>query len=507
MIKLREKQKAMEEARRVLGAGTTMTSSSTSPSNSISRPPSSMYQSSPQSHPVPVPSPLAGQTHLAPTNHSHLQSSSPNKDQLPNKSSMFANPTSYAPLPIPSPSQAASASLARPPFAQPTENPHAQPQAQPRPQEKVVTSADLLEQARALRKNADATAAASNGSQVQQQSSTTSPPQETSSTPQETASTSAPSTTVAAPIAKPTTPASNGSTLPDPVQSAVAAAGHVAPFSTSASQVGLGLPASVSTDPKRAVTNSRKRKNVESDEGENGKTKPRNRSISNLEAPVVGQQTNEPHFNPFEIAQFLPFSTSTTAPVLSTSQSTGQSQPVYSDPNGSAKSSLSAPSLRPDTSSTSGETFSPHSIGDGHQLPSSTIKNPSESRQLNGTSTASAYTTPSAFGAISSLSSSNPNPPTSAALDPSSFDSISLSMSLDPQAASRPSTSWSYDDTATANGLSSFDPFGGGLDGFDFSSSTFNDDLQALDSQSYQQKPNANWSPEGLDGFDFGNTF
>ena len=510
MIKLREKQRAMEEARRGLGAGTTGPSSaSSSPSNGISRPPSNMYQSSPQSQPIPVPSPLSGHSHLAPTNQTQIQSPQPIRDPLPTKSSMFANPTSYAPLPIPSPSQTASSPLARPPLAQTTENPHAQHQLPPRPQEKVVTSADLLEQARALRKNADATAAASNGSQVQQ-SLTTSPPQETSSTPQETASAPAPSTTIAAPIAKPPTPASNGSSLPDPVQSAVAAAGHVAPFSTSSGQIGLGLPASVPNDPKRSVTNSRKRKNADSDEGETGKTKTRNRSTSNLEAPVVGQQTNEPHFNPFEIAQFLPFSTSTTAPLLSTSPSTAKSQPLYSDANGSAKSSLSAPSLRPDTSSTSGDTFSPHSNGNGHQLPSTARKDTSETQQIGGTSASSAFVTPVAFEASPSFSTSNPKPPTSAALDPSSFDSISLSMSLDPQATSRPGTSWAYNDTAIANGLSSFDNFG--LDrGFDFSSSTFGDELNGIDTQSYNQKSNGtglpNWSPQGLDGFDFGNTF
>lgn len=490
----------MEEARRVLGAGPAMSTAFTNTNPSA---PLKVYQTGSQtpSQPQPTPSPLSGHAHLAPSNTAPRHSpSQPTTNATTGTSSIFANPTSYAPIPphsTPQPysSLPASSLSGRPPSQQAVTS--SQPIPTSRPSEKPVTSADLLEQARALRKNATQTAATNS---TQPPTSTTSPPQDTSSTPQESMSVQAP----AVPATKPPIPTSKPSAAPDPVQSAVAAAGHVAPFSTSAPQLGLGIPASVPLETNRSVTNSKKRKNEESENaGGSSKAKTRTRSTSNLEAPIVGQQTNEPHFNPFEITHFLPFSTATpSAPI---SPSTRKPPPNFSDDSNSTKAPISNPSLRPDTSSRSAETLSPHSTVNT-KFPSA---DPSIAKPVFPDTLTPALA--STHGLGNGTTSSNFGAPPTAILDPSHFDSISLSMSLDPQAASRPTTSWSGNDAAIANGLSSFDPFGGGLDGFDFSSSAFDNGLSTMESQTLGHKSTGNglpnWSPDGLDGFDFGNTF
>lgn len=302
----------MDEARRVLGAVPAAASSATaSPRQSNS------HESSPLPPQQPVPSPLATTTHLAPTNQSARRSpSQPAIPPAPGSSSMFANPISYNSLP---PSNAYSSNpAANFPLAP------SQPSGSSAPTEKPVTSADLLEQARALRRNATATAQKSaapggggapqtNSSAPVQPPPTTSPPQETSSTPQEsvTASIPAPAPVVEA-FSKPKSPStatSNLSAPPDGLQPAIGTNGNNSTFSTSPSHLGLVL---ARNEHKRNVTESRKRKNDEVDtpnEAAKSRTRTRDRSMSNLEAPVVGQQTNEPHFNPFEITHFLPFTT------------------------------------------------------------------------------------------------------------------------------------------------------------------------------------------------------
>ncbi|GAA6012705.1 hypothetical protein JCM11491_002536 [Sporobolomyces phaffii] len=495
MIKLREKQRAMDEARRVLGAMPAASTSTASPHLSATNQSSTLPQLS-------APSPLATNARL-PTNQAARRSPAETPAApapAPGSSSMFANPIAYNSLPPSNSYLSGPTSLPNPLIPLP-------PQQAPPVSEKSVTSSDLLAQARALRKNKPSAAAgggAGGGStsetSVQAQPSTTSPPQETSSTPQETASTSVPAPAPIADAPTKPTPATKSSAAQDLGQTAVAASGHVAPFSTGAPQAESSNPAPSTSETTRNG-HPRKRKNDETENGAeeigNAKTKTRNRSISNLEAPVVGQQTNSPHFNPFEINHFLPFTTA--APSIVPAHTAVPSQTLYSDLPNSAKSTLSQPSLRPDTSSTH-DTISPQSISDGAILSSPGTIN-GGSRSLDALA-----------GSTVLKRSAKSDPSVAAVVNPSSFDSISLSMSLDPQAASRPSTSWSHQDSAVSNGLSAFDPFGGGLDGYTFQSTGFEDGMHGLDPHAIAPLSSnvaglPNWSPSGLDGFDFGSTF
>lgn len=521
MIKFREKQRAMDEARRVLQA---MPAASSSQSNEL-----------PRNQPNPVlpqqqavPSPLTTNSHLAPAyqparrspSQQHASTAPPPPQ---GSSSMFANPLPYSSVPPTANSYPAQSGPA------PTATQGGIPT------EKPVTSADLLEQARALRKNAVATAAAPSGegeggdrggatnvASGVQAPLTTSPPQETSSTPQEsvTASVTAPAPIVEAP-SKPS-PSSRPRSISNSQPLPKAIPGLNPPLPTSAAQDGIPALSSTRDD---GVQNPKKRKNEETDEAttQGRHPKARDRSMSNIEAPIVGQQTNEPHFNPFEITHFLPFTTA--APSIVPSPTTLSVTPLRSlypsDPNNSAKSTMSNPSLQPDTSSTSGDTtISPQSIGDAVALSASPGTLDANAQALTGQS--------GAFEAVKAPSNFRHSPiSTAAAVDPSALDSISLSMSLDPLAASRPSTSWSRQDKSTliSNGLSSstaFDSFSGagGLDGYSFATDGFGDDdgFQGLDghttlgggghsSSTMNGTGIPNWSPGGLDGFDFGSTF
>ncbi|GAA5905661.1 ARID/BRIGHT DNA-binding domain-containing protein [Sporobolomyces salmoneus] len=515
MIKLKEKQRAMDEARRVLGATPASNPTSASPHQSaIYQPTLAPPRSDPSPHSTMTPQ-------LAPTNPT-ARRSPPQQPPRPShgSSSMFANPISYSSL-----SDAGSYPGAAPNPYQVSQNPPTSASSQSTiPAEKTVTAMELLEQARALYKNPNATAnkqggggGASTSSVLPQQPPTTSPPQETSSTPQESVNSSVPAPApVVEPPAKPSpSPSSrpkSTSNSRSSVQSAVAAAGQSAPFSTSMAQLGIGTPSMASNGSPKTRPNSRKRKTAESDTvDDNSQRRPskaRDCSMSNLEAPVVGQQTNEPHFNPFEITHFLPFTTAAPS-IVPSPTSILPSQPLYPDPSNSAKSTLSNPSLQPDnSSSTSGETISPHSMKDGLGLESSPGTFGGGKRTLKGAT----GTTP--FESVTKMPSNfGTNSPLSAALDPSSLDSISLSVSLDHLATSRPGTSWSMQEPVIANGLSAFDTFSGGLDGYSYPANEFEGGLEGLDTRYLSNSMSSNgaglpnWSPGGLDGFDFNSTF
>ncbi|GAA5932286.1 uncharacterized protein JCM15063_001180 [Sporobolomyces koalae] len=466
MIKLREKHRTTDGARSVIGA---MPGANSSPNN---LPPNASPAFSTQLQMHPMHSPATSNPQLVvvpspPTGPSSIAASS----------SMSAGPVPIngtAPTFAGYPSSAINAGQSIP------------RRAPSQPSEKT-SSADLLEQARALRQRA-VTNVPSNAalSASQQQSVTTSPPQETSSTPQE-----AQPTSLLASANLTATPNALKGERPPTKAPGVSPSDLVVPA--------VAVPRSNAIAPV-----SRKRKKDETeDTADVDRTRSRTRSMSNLEAPVVGEQTNEPHFNPFEIAHFLPFTTA--APTVVPSPSHAHPQPLYPPLSESLIPVNQAPRPEP----TQAPTRSP--LANSAQLATATPTSITQPTMF-GSSTI----TPSQLPDRSQSTSASANPPFSASYDPASIGSLSLSLSLDPNAASRPGSSWSptLQQYPSAIAPPAFEPFGSvsGLDAYDFAPTHFADDpLVDLNPQSSHKHLNdtmiSNWSPQGLDGFDFANTF
>ncbi|GAA5873125.1 hypothetical protein JCM1840_005575 [Sporobolomyces johnsonii] len=515
----REKEQAMSEARRVLGANGRPASASATHGQgqeqgqgqgrgqgqgqgqgqpqSFNLPPNAFPQSSnphSNSHPSPGPGPAPPPTHfqLPPA---PLPPPAPSSAA----SSTFGNPLSFAPQTTSSPSFQFSApqttaspslQLAAPPLPPPQ-------QQQPQPtQEKPLTSADLLEQARALRRTTASTPTTATRqlqsqpqlqpqlqpqpppqaqlqpqprpppqAQVQSQPAT-SPPQETSSTPQE---------PIAAPAPGPMPAKPSPSSTSDHLRAAVAAAGQIAPFS-------IGTPTLGRTASTSGGTSSASRKRKKEDEpgvDDEGGREMEKKSASpaelrqgrglGMEPPTKERAVENGMVAPFDISQFVP-------PPLGSAMS-------------SRRGSIANSRLRPNTGSTSASTMSPlSSIGDA-PLPVSGPSTDSTSSSSSSTKAAppsvlsnanSNTSTASPFDLgisdFSTLNSSNfpsaSNP--SSTLSPTSLDSLSLSLSLSlhgstPDPHDSHASSWS---TSDLGGGSSFDPFGG-LERFEFGSTSF----------------------------------